>query len=599
MTPQPPRDPAPSTPRGHVIVCGTDDVALRTVEQLRGIGVEVVVVDEHSPEATRTALDRLGVRWQQRGEDVAAALWAAGLEHARAVICTEDSDLHTLGTALLVRDLRPDVRVVVHLDNPAVGRALEDATGRGSVVDVAGLFAPTVVEGCLGRRGHELDFDGERFLAVETDPPRPGTLRELYGDLAPIGVERPDGELVVGPGRDVAVAPGDRVTLIGSRDELRAAGVIARVTAGDRAEVAARRVRARLGAVVRLAGRYTDGAVRRLLLAGAVLLLVLAAILHLVYRTELGGHPSFLEGVYFALETSATVGYGDFSFAAQRPSVQVLGIGMIAVGTTLVSLLFAMVTNVLVSRRIEQSLGRAAVRGVRGHVVIIGMGAVGMRVLEGLLEREVDVVVIERDPDHPELQEARRLGASVVNGDATHGRTLQAAALDDASAVAVLTSDDLTNIEAGLAVRDRLRTQGREDVPVVLRVADIALGARLQRTFRFRQVWSTATFAAPWFVGAALGLRVLSTFYVGGTPFLLTRIRIADDDAFAGREMRDLVSRSRVIALRHPEDPSVLERPRRGTSFRAGDEAYVVGPPDELLRFMRSQQRGAGGAEAG
>jgi Trk K+ transport system NAD-binding subunit len=567
-------------------------VALRTIEQLRGLGVEVVVVDEHSPAETRGALDRLGVRWQTRGTDLAGALHAAGLEDARAVICTEDSDLHTLGTALLVRDLRPDVRVVVHLDNPSVGRALEDATGRGSVVDVAGLFAPTVIEGCLGRRGHELDLDGERFLVVEVDAGRAGTLREIYGDLAPVAVEQ-DGALAVGPGRDLAVRPGARVTLVGTREELEDAGAPGRVTAGDRAEVAARRIRERLGAVVRLAGRYTDDSVRRLLMAMVVLLLVLAVVLSLVYRTDVGGHLSFLEGVYFALETSATVGYGDFSFAAQRPGVQALGIAMIAVGTTLVSLLFAMITNVLVSRRIEQSLGRAVVRGVHGHVVIVGLGAVGMRVLEGLIARDVPVVVIERDPDHPELQEARRLGASVVNGDATHGRTLAAAALDDASAVAVLTSDDLTNIEAGLAVRDRLRSEDRDAVPVVLRVADVALGQRLQRTFGFRQVWSTATFAAPWFVGAALGMRVLSTFNVGGLPFLLARITIEPGGGLEGREMRDLVSRSRVIALRHAADPETLDRPRRGTAFLAGDEAYVVGPPEELLRVMRSQQEDA------
>jgi Trk K+ transport system NAD-binding subunit len=228
-------------------------------------------------------------------------------------------------------------------------------------------------------------------------------------------------------------------------------------------------------------------------------------------------------------------------------------------------------------------------------VVIVGLGAVGMRVLEGLVERGVPVVVVERDPDHPELQEARRLGASVVNGDATHGRTLSAAALDAASAVAVLTSDDLTNIEAGLAVRDRLRSGGRDDVPVVLRVADIALGLRLQRAFGFRQVWSTATFAAPWFVGAALGLRVLSTFSVGGTPFLLARITIAPEGGLVGHEMRDLVGDSRVIALRRAEEPDTLDRPRRGTAFSPGDEAYVVGPPEELLQLMRSEQQGTTG----
>ena len=37
--------------------------------------------------------------------------------------------------------------------------------------------------------------------------------------------------------------------------------------------------------------------------------------------------------------------------------------------------------------RIEASLGRARVRGTEGHVILIGLGSVGMRVLEGLHDR--------------------------------------------------------------------------------------------------------------------------------------------------------------------------------------------------------------------
>ncbi len=104
------------------------------------------------------------------------------------MICVESSDLHTLETALLVRDLRPDVRVVVHLDNPAVGGAVEGITGAGSVLDVAGLFAPSVVDACLGRSAHDLELGGQHFVAAEVSAPRDGTLRELYGDLAPVAV---------------------------------------------------------------------------------------------------------------------------------------------------------------------------------------------------------------------------------------------------------------------------------------------------------------------------------------------------------------------------------------------------------------------------
>ena len=53
-------------------------------------------------------------------------------------------------------------------------------------------------------------------------------------------------------------------------------------------------------------------------------------------------------------------------------------------------------------------------------------------------------------------------------GDSTLGQTLDSVDLQGAASVAVVTSDDLTNIETGLAVRDRLGERW-DDAPIVLR----------------------------------------------------------------------------------------------------------------------------------
>ncbi len=80
--------------------------------------------------------------------------------------------------------------------------------------------------------------------------------------------------------------------------------------------------------------------------------------------------------------------------------------------------------------------------------------------------------------------------------DATQRQTLEAANVHSASAVAVLTSDDLTNIETALAVRDYLGERWLT-VPVVLRVFDRALGHTVEHHFDFRHVRSTSALAAP------------------------------------------------------------------------------------------------------
>ena len=224
---------------------------------------------------------------------------------------------------------------------------------------------------------------------------------------------------------------------------------------------------------------------------------------------------------------------------------------------------------------------------MRGHVVLVGLGAVGMQVLEGLLAKGQEVVVVERTEGNPYLGEARSLGVPLVIGDATLARTLESINLHSAAAVAILTSDDLTNIETGLAVRDRLGERWT-DVPVVLRVFDRQLGHRLEQSFGFRHVWSTSAIAAPWFVGAALGLEVLFTFYVGNHPFLLARLRVSAGGGLDGLAMVDLPASIRVAAIRRAASAVALEHPpRRDTRLAPDDDAYLVGPYSELLEVLR------------
>ena len=55
-----------------------------------------------------------------------------------------------------------------------------------------------------------------------------------------------------------------------------------------------------------------------------------------------------------------------------------------------------------------------------GHIVVIGLGNIGYRVVEELLRQGERVVVLaRRSTTNPFMATARRQGAAVVNGDAT------------------------------------------------------------------------------------------------------------------------------------------------------------------------------------
>jgi Trk K+ transport system NAD-binding subunit len=611
---------------GHVIVCGLPGVGLPIVEELTLSGVPAVVIDDDPAPALARMIAAWGVpliTGQARAEET---LFSAGLAGAIAVICAQENDLSALETALLVRRLRAEVRVIAQLANPAVGRAIREAGV--AVLDVAGLSAPSVVEVCLGEGVQELSLSGMRFLAARTTAPHAATLRELYGALAPVAVVPPTGDVLVCPGRDTRVSAGDEVTLIGTPDELADVSVIdhperiRRLTAaasanGTGAAGGSPGILGVLGgedpdaapAGPGLAGRalrvlrdlavsFARASDRRMAIALGALLAVLVTatlVLHFTYRLAGPGHRiSLLESVYFTVETVTTVGYGDYTFRGEPAWLIVFAIGLMITGALFVAVFFALVTNMLVSRRLEESLGLQKIVALRGHVLVIGLGTIGLRVVRKLHDAGREVAVIEKDEHNRHISQVRALGVPVMIADATLPEVLASARLAAASAVAVLTSDDLANLETGLAVRDQLGSRWRE-VPVVLRIFDPQLAHSVKETFGFRNVRSTAALAAPWFVGAALGLDVLSTFYAGDEPLLVARLTVTPGGGLHGLQMHELTARTRVVALRRAADRAVLEHPpRRATRFEPADEAYLIGPYDELLTVLRRDRPSPG-----
>ena len=578
---------------GHVIVCGLQGVGLRAVEQFAFSGTQVVVIDDDADPRFSRTLAEWGVPHIRRHAHRGEGFEEAGLARAASVVCVEIDEIHTLETALRIKELRPELPLVVQLANPSVANALERVSGPGSVLDVASLAAPSFVEACLRRPSHAIELAGIDFavvqLAVTSSEHAHDTFRGHFGHLAPVAIMPFGNEpMATCPGRDHPLRAGDRVAVLGTLDDLAATGISTMKASADPARSVSWLRRLRLQVAIAL----EEGNRALAVVATLLFLLILAAtvIVHFAFRPEPGqGHLGLLSSLYFTVETVATVGYGDYSFARQSPWLLACGIFLIIAGVALVSTAFALFTNILVSRRIERSLGRRQVPGMVDHVIVIGLGSVGISVVRGLVAEGESVVVIERDADNRYLAQARALGVPVVIADATQSQTHRMVNIADAKAVAVLTSADLTNIETGLSVRESLGERW-DDVPVVLRVFDRELAYMMERSFGFQHVRSTSALAAPWFVGAALGLDVLSTFYVDQQPFLVASLLVAPDGGLQGLSMQDLSSRARVIALRRAGDGILEHPPRRGTVFAGGDTAYLVGPYEELLQVLQRDQ---------
>ena len=566
----------------HVIVCGLRHVGLRLIEQLHGAGEQVVVIDDrHDVRLIRLVRD-WGVRLVEGSARRPDTLLRAGVETAAALVCAENEDLDNLDVALLARRIRPDLRVVLHLTNPAVGRALTRVTGPGSVLDVPSLAAPSFVEACLARRRHRLTIAGEDFTVVELPATAEGTIRSMAPSLVPIALIPSDsGEMLICPSRDVSVRPGDLVAVVGRELDLRTLRPEI-----DEEEVTAQPRTNRLRVVWRYVASFAEetGKPLRLVVGGLIAVAAVSVLLLMAgYAGVTGRRMGLIDSFYFTTETLTTTGFGDFSFAAQSPWLRVWSIFLMIFGATLVTITYALLTDLLVSRRIARSFGKKHLTDLRDHVIVVGL----LRVVEALVDLGQSVIVLEADEDNRHLGLADSMGVPVVIGDSTVTSTLEAVNLSAARGVAVATSNDLANIETGLAIHDLLGER-RDEIPIVLRIFDRQLAHTVETSLGFRYVRSPSELSSPWFVGAALGLDVLNTFYVEHQPFLLGRLIVSETGGLVGRTVRDLSARIRLVAITRMGSSVELEYPAHVDDyFGAGDQAYLIGPYEDLLMVLR------------
>jgi Trk K+ transport system NAD-binding subunit len=559
----------------HIIVSGDDALATTIADELKNAGAMVHrLSNADTSEAT-----------------VARDLALADVEHSIAVVCAGDDDAVNLEIALLARKASPNVRVVSRVSNDVLREAIANDNGPGAILDVAELAAPAVVEACLSQATHDFEAAGMKFLVSGKTASREATLRELYGDLAPVAVihgeDSPDpGEMEICPGRDRRVRAGDWTMMIGTADELAAQGIKVPRSALPRSR---RTVFRRVADVVR--GVVNDFNPTFYPVVGATLVVLVTATFVLRFGYRPPPKMGWVDAFYFTVETMTTTGYGDFSFVNQPTWLRTFSTLLMFSGVTTTALLVSFVADVLLSRRFVFASARPRVGHLRNHVVVVGLSNLGMRVVQDLTAAGYEVAVIEQNEENRFLSAVRDLDVPVIFGDATLRQTLQAARVDRARAIAVLTRDDIINIETGIVLSEMLgkKTATRDhwtDIPLVLRVYDRTLGFAVAQRFGFENVRSTVELAVPYFIGAAIGLQVLGTFSVGQSSFVVGGMQVAAGSELDGLRMFELSTQARVIAIT-TSNGLVKLHPRRDARLHADDTVYLVGPYRELIETLR------------
>jgi hypothetical protein len=243
--------------------------------------------------------------------------------------------------------------------------------------------------------------------------------------------------------------------------------------------------------------RLVDEALRLLTAAGGGLIVVLIVEVVLALRAL---HESLDDAIFSSARVVATI--ADSQAAAHGPGWFKLVSTITALGGVL---LVAVFTAALVRRlsrpRLTALVGRRAAPG-RRHVVMVGLGQVGFRLAQRLVERSVPVLAVERDISAPCVRMARRAGIPVAIADAEDRQTLELAGLPRAAVLAAVTSDDLVNVSVGLAA-----AQVGPAVPLVMRLGDGDVAAETESLLHLGMICDLHDVVADAIAREVLGVR--------------------------------------------------------------------------------------------
>ena len=204
--------------------------------------------------------------------------------------------------------------------------------------------------------------------------------------------------------------------------------------------------------------------------------------------------------------------------------------------TMLVALVFAAaftagLVNRVIDRRLTGLFGRRAVPR-RDHVVVIGLGQVGLRLSAMLRACDIPVVAVEADEEAENVGLARETGLPVVIGRGADPSLMRRLSLPRARAVAAVTSDDLENISAAMTARGI-----HDDVRVILRVGDGHVANETRSLLAIGLVRDVHRIAAVMLARMAVGGEAESVVCLGDDAHLRFpdgRLERAEMDTLAG-----------------------------------------------------------------
>ena len=200
----------------------------------------------------------------------------------------------------------------------------------------------------------------------------------------------------------------------------------------------------------------------------------LAVIIFATFYFKFSENLSFVDSFYFVIVTISTVGYGDINLVNATSASKIAGILLILSSTFFIWFIFSITINNVLHRRMQSALGRKKYN-YKNHIILCGLGRLGHFIVEELILKGEQIVIIETNESSADIEYFRNKGADVYIGNAKLARILDDVGSRNARAVIAVTDNDFSNIEIGLNARSF-----NPDIKLILRIFDEKMGEKIK-----------------------------------------------------------------------------------------------------------------------
>jgi Trk K+ transport system NAD-binding subunit len=535
----------------RVIVYGLSHLGFKIAVRLKHSGTDVLVA---APQGSSLIpqLERLQVPVIAGDLQDFDLFTLLGLEQAQSLILPSEDDLFNLKMALYAIEANPKLRVVVRLFNDTLGEKLKASIKNFTVLSVSQLASSSFATAALLEHPVLAFESGEDILNIQIT-----TGAVLSGkSIAEAEQDHPLKVLSVNddvfPRADRGISAEDRLLLFSRFAQAYELGGIRTQRGGSGGKKRAVRGRRSVPDSI----RRMDPLLMRTI--AALIVVAVSSVLYFHYADRLG----FLDAGYFVVTILTTTGFGDINLKDSVALSKAVGMGLMLSGMALMAMMFAIISDSLLKKRLELFLGRRRVK-LQGHIVLCGLGDVGIRVLEDLVRLGEQVVVIEKDPEGKFIQSLRQRNVPLIISDATQEEPLFNANIRRAKAIICVTDNDIRNLEIGLNARGQ-----HPNIRVVLRIFEEGFAAKIERHFNIHVALSSSAIAAPAFIAAAQKTGTIGTVSVSGRPMVLRELALqpgSETEGVAGKRMK-------LLMVKRP-DGSLTWSEREG----------AAGPEDRMI----------------